>query len=200
MFLLFVVFGEWNYKCSQATQSFWKMPKWMGPICPQCLNILRSSPEAPLCLLESQYRQPKMHSYFGTQTAGLNHHSQKWSLHPSSIPQKQPNSQWGPRKKIMLAQFVTGKDDVTLTWPTTQSDLGRWWDEAEVGWLPCTAGWLQFSHTAQVQLSLPLWVTRNRQLRCWTTAKKLCMVLGYSWALQPASSSWSPHTRCSWWK
>lgn len=183
MFLLFVVFGEWNYECSHVTQCFWKMPKWMGPVCPQCSNILRSSPEEPLCLLESQYREPKMHSYFGTKTAELNSHFQKWSLHSSLIPQKQPNCQWGPRKKFMLPHFVMGKDDVTLKWPTAQSDLRRWWEKAELGWLPCMAGWLRFSHTAQVQLSLPRWVTRNRhavprQLRCWAMAIKTCTVLG----------------------
>lgn len=124
MFLLLVVFGEWNYKCSRATQSFWKMPEWLGPICPQCLNILRSSPEVALCLLESQYRELKPHSYFGTQTAELNIHFQKWSLHPSLIPQNQPNCQWGPRKTFMLCQFVTGKNDVTLKWLQTKVTWG----------------------------------------------------------------------------
>lgn len=47
-------FGEWNYKGSYETQSFWKTPKCLGPVFPQCLSISRSSSETLFCLSECQ--------------------------------------------------------------------------------------------------------------------------------------------------
>lgn len=137
-------------------------------------NILRSSPEVPLCLLESQQREWKMHSYFGTQMAELNSHSQKWSLHTSLIPQNQPNCQWGPRIKFTLAQCVTGKEHVTLTltWPTVQSVLGEVMGEDRSGTAALYSRMAAvFSHgTGAI---IPATLGQNKQAHCPTSTQVL---------------------------
>lgn len=101
----------------------------------------------------------------------------------------------GTRKYFTWAQFVTGEDDETLTWPPAQSDLGRWQEAA----VDCCnfLTWHRYGYPhragSQETGTLP-------QLGCWALAKRTYTVLGCSWVLQPASCAWSPHTRCSWWK
>lgn len=118
-------------------QSFWKIPKWLGPICPQCLSTSRSSSETLFCLLECL----------------------KWSSQLSLTPENIPCGCSSSLAKTMQPDLAPAQSDLRR-WPTGMAAPP---DRAAVAFLPAQV-WLSplccvtiKRHTVPCQLGCCTW-------------------------------------------